>query len=103
MFKIRPGPDGILKLIGRLDASEAAGAMGVLIKVDHSLTADCSELDYISSAGLGVIMETYKRLRAQGLGLRLVNVSPHVWNVFRYVGLDRVIEIEQTGPSRPSS
>jgi hypothetical protein len=32
-----------------------------------------------------------------------VNVSPHVWNVFRYVGLDRVIEIEQTGPSRPSS
>ena len=98
MFKIRPGPDGVLRLIGRLDASEAEGAMGVLLKVDHSLTADCSELDYISSAGLGVIMETYKRLHALGHGLRLVNVSPHVRNVFRYVGLDRVIEIDQAGP-----
>ena len=103
MFKIRPGPDGVLKLIGRLDASEAEGAMGILLKVDHSLTADCSELDYISSAGLGVIMETYKRLHARGLGLRLVNLSPHIRNVFRYVGLDRVIEIDQPDPSHPDS
>ena len=30
------------------------------------VTADCGELDYISSAGLGVIMETYKRLHGPG-------------------------------------
>ena len=40
--------------------------MAALLKVDHSLTADCGELDYISSAGLGVIMETYKRLHCPG-------------------------------------
>ena len=90
-------------LIGRLDASEAEGALEVLVKVDHSLTADCSELDYISSAGLGVIIETYKRLQARGLGLRLVNVSPHIRNVFRYVGLDRVIEIDPAIPPHPES
>ena len=101
MFEIRPGSDGVLELVGRLDASEAQGAMDVLLKVDHPLTADCSKLDYISSAGLGVIMETYKRLHARGLGLRLVNVSPHIRNVFRYVGLDRVIEIDQPGPPHP--
>lgn len=103
MFAIRPGRDGALRLIGRLDASEAEGAMKVLLEVDHSLTADCGELDYISSAGLGVIMETYKRLHARGLGLRLVKVSPHIRNVFRYVGLDRVIDIDQAGPSPPDS
>lgn len=93
MFEIRPDHDGGLRLIGRLDASEAEAAMDVLRKVDHPLVADCSELDYISSAGLGVIMETYKRLHGRGFGLRLVNVSAHIRNVFRYVGLDRVIEI----------
>ena len=103
MFEIRPGSDGVLELVGRLDASEAQRAMDVLLKVDHPLTADCSELDYISSAGLGVIMETYKRLHARGFGLRLVNVSPHIRNVFRYVGLDRVIEIDQPGPPHPES
>lgn len=103
MFEIRPGDGGGLRLIGRLDASEAEGAMAVLLKVDRPLTADCSELDYISSAGLGVIMETYKRLHALGFGLRLVSVSPHIRNVFRYVGLDRVIEIDPTGPPHPES
>jgi anti-sigma B factor antagonist len=98
MFEIRPGRDGVLRLIGRLDASEAEGAMAALLEVDRPLVADCAELEYISSAGLGVVMETYKRLHARGFGLRLVNVSPHVRNVFRYVGLDRVIEIDQAAP-----
>lgn len=93
MFQIQPGDDGALRLIGRLDASEADEAMAALLEIDHSLTADCGALDYISSAGLGVIMETYKRLHARGFSLRLVNVSPHIRNIFRYVGLDRVIEI----------
>ena len=45
MFEIRPGDEGGLRLVGRLDASEAEGAMDVLLKVDHPLVADCSELD----------------------------------------------------------
>jgi anti-sigma B factor antagonist len=100
MFEIRPGQDGDVKLIGRLDASEAEGAMSALLGVDRPLVADCSELEYISSAGLGVFMETYKRLHSRGFGLRLVNVSPHIRNVFRYVGLDRVIEIDPAAPPR---
>jgi anti-sigma B factor antagonist len=93
MFEIRPGSDGRVRLIGRLDASEAEHAMAALRQIDHSVTADCAELDYISSAGLGVIMETYKRLHGMGLDLRLVNVPPRIRNVFRYAGLDQVIDI----------
>ena len=93
MFEIRSGGEQTLRLIGRLDASAAPEAMAFLLKIDYSMTADCGELDYISSAGLGVIAETYKRLHGIGLHLRLVNVPPRIRTVFRYAGLDQVIEI----------
>ena len=93
MFEIRTGSDGSIRLIGRLDASEAQNAMTALSRIDHSVTADCGELDYISSAGLGVIIETYKRLHGLGFSLRLVNVPPRIRNVFRYAGLDQVIDL----------
>jgi anti-sigma B factor antagonist len=93
MFEIRPGSDGGIRLIGRLDASAAEGAMAALRQLVDSVTADCAELDYISSAGLGVILETYKRLHGLGLDLRLVNVPPRIRNVFRYAGLDQVLDI----------
>jgi len=92
MFDIRDG-EGTIRLIGRLDAAESEGALSRLNRIDRSVTADCRELDYISSAGLGVIMETWKRLHALGSTLRLTNVAPRIRNVFRYSGLDQVIEI----------
>ncbi len=93
MFEIRSG-EGTIRLIGRLDAAEAQGALAVLTQIEQSVTADCRELDYISSAGLGVIMQTWKRLHSLGSNLRLTNVTPRIRNVFHYAGLDQVIEIE---------
>lgn len=94
MFEMRWEGAGNLKLVGRLDAAAAEGAMPALKDLATPLTVDFAALEYISSAGLGVIMEMYKQLRGRGLTLRLVNLSPHVRNVFRYSGLDRVIEIQ---------
>jgi anti-sigma B factor antagonist len=93
MFRIDLAGDGIARLVGRLDASAAPAAMTTLTAIDHALTADCAELEYISSAGLGVVMETYKRLHGRGLAFRLIHLSPAVRNVFRYSGLDQVIDI----------
>lgn len=92
MFRIVQA-DGGVRLEGRLDAAAAPSAMETLASIDHSLTADCAGLEYISSAGLGVIMETFKRLRGRGLDFRLIHLSPAVRNVFRYSGLDQVIDI----------
>jgi len=58
------------------------------------LRLDCSELDYISSAGLGVLIELHKRLVAAGQTLTLANLVPRVRNVFMYAGLDRLLNIE---------
>ena len=94
MFEMAIGDDGRVKLKGRLDAAEADRALEELGAVDGPVTMDFAELDYISSAGIGVIIETFKRLKAGGHDFRLVSMTPRVRNVFTYAGLDRLLKIE---------
>jgi anti-sigma B factor antagonist len=93
MFSIQVESDAV-KFTGRLDASAAEEARATLRELSGSMTADFSGLEYISSAGLGLIIETHKRLSSQGHTLRLVNLTPRVRNIFAYAGLDRLLRIE---------
>ena len=65
MFKITTGEGNILHLEGRLDASQAESAKVEFNKIQESTVVDFSGLDYISSAGLGVLLMTQKRLIAK--------------------------------------
>ena len=94
MFEIKFGDKGEVLLDGRFDASQTAGAKSVLAEITDSRVVDCSNLEYISSAGLGVLLMTQKRLKAAGGELSLVNVNHHIRDVFRYSGLDQVFKIE---------
>jgi anti-anti-sigma factor len=94
MFKLEIEPGGLVRLKGRLDASEADQATVDLETVEGPITLDCSELEYISSAGLSVVLITYKRLMAEGHAFRLVNLQPKVRNVFTYAGLHRILQLE---------
>ena len=94
MFEIKPGGDGEIALCGRLDAAEAEKALDTLQAIAGSTTADCSELEYISSAGIGVIVQTHKRLVDAGHTLKLVKLTPRVRNVFTYAGLHKFLVIE---------
>jgi anti-anti-sigma factor len=94
MFDIEIGTAGNVKLVGRLDAAEADRAQQIFRGFNHPLTADFSDLEYISSAGIAVLIETYKRLTAAGHAFRLTNMKPRVRNVFTYAGLDRLLQIE---------
>jgi anti-anti-sigma factor len=94
MLEIRTPSSGQVELVGRLDASEAERADQALRAMTGSLRLDCSGLDYISSAGLGVLIELHKRLLAAGQTLTLANLGPRVRNVFMYAGLDRLLNIE---------
>ncbi len=89
--------DGSVLVKGRLDASQAAAAQAFLDKVSGKVTLDCSALEYVSSAGLGVLLKTQKRLMASAGGLRLVRVSPHIHNIFQFSGFDQLFEIEPAG------
>jgi anti-sigma B factor antagonist len=94
MLEIRTPSTGQVQLVGRLDAAEAERADEALRALPGSLRLDCAELDYISSAGLGVLIELHKRLLAAGQTLTLANLVPRVRNVFMYAGLDRLLNIE---------
>jgi anti-sigma B factor antagonist len=94
MFAIEKSPDGNVVISGRLDAAEAPNAQAFLDGVAGTVTLDCRGLEYISSAGLGVLLKTQKRLMATGGKLRLAGVSRHLQDIFGYSGFDRLFEIE---------
>ncbi len=94
MFAIDKSPDGNVVISGRLDAAQAPTAQAFLDHIDGTVTLDCRGLEYISSAGLGVLLKTQKRLLAAGGKLRLAGVSRHLQDIFGYSGFDRLFEIE---------
>ena len=96
MLAIDFGPEGsgIVVVAGRLDASQAAAAQTFLDALQGTVTLDCSGLEYISSAGLGVLLKTQKRLLAAAGKLKLTGVNRHLQDIFRYSGFDQIFEIE---------
>jgi anti-sigma B factor antagonist len=94
MLTIEAGPDGSVALAGRLDAVQAPQAQAAFDRLAGRVVVDCKALDYISSAGLGVLLKTQKRLLGAGGGLRLVGVSRHIRDIFVYSGFDQILEIE---------
>jgi anti-sigma B factor antagonist len=94
MLKIESGTNGVVVVAGRLDAAQAQAAQSFLDGVSGAVTLDCSRLEYISSAGLGVLLKTQKRLLASSGKLRLVGVSRHLGDIFQYSGFDQIFEIE---------
>jgi len=94
MFAIDNGPTGSVVISGRLDAAQSPTAQAFLDGVEGTVTLDCTGLEYISSAGLGVLLKTQKRLLASGGKLRLSGVNRHLQDIFGYSGFDQLFEIE---------
>lgn len=94
MLAIEYGANGEVVIAGRLDAAQCTAAQAFLDRVQGPITLDCTRLEYISSAGLGVLLKTQKRLMASAGGLRLSGVNRHLQDIFQYSGFDQIFEIE---------
>ena len=94
MLAIDFGGEGVVVIAGRLDAAQSPVAQSFLDKVQGPITLDCTGLEYISSAGLGVLLKTQKRLMAANGKMRLAGVKGHLRDIFQYSGFDRIFEIE---------
>jgi anti-sigma B factor antagonist len=94
MLSIDYDDGGSVVVKGRLDAAQSPAAQSFLDRVEGTVTLDCRGLEYISSAGLGVLLKTQKRLLASGGKLRLAGVNRHVQDIFGYSGFDQLFEIE---------
>lgn len=91
-----------LVLRGRYDASHAADfarQLDTLIDAGaQRIILDFSEVAYISSSILRVLVLAHRKISALQGDLVLVNVPPRVMRVFHLVGLDRVLHFESFSP-----
>ncbi|WP_406535293.1 STAS domain-containing protein [Methanobrevibacter sp.] len=59
-----------------------------------SLTLDFADLEYISSAGLRVLIATQKKLKSEGIPFVIKNVNDAINEIFRMSGFDKILKIE---------
>ena len=90
MFEAELKGNNKIMLTGRFDASQVDKAKKVFDSVANSCEVDFTDLEYISSAGLSVLLVTQKRLSESGKSLKLTNMNKHIRDVFRYAGFDTV-------------
>ena len=82
------GESAALALSGRLDTStapELEAALEEALKNAQKLTIDFEKLEYISSAGLRVILKAQKVMNGRG-GMALLHVPEAVMEVFDITG-----------------
>lgn len=87
----------VLNLAGFLDAHTAPkfeDELLDLIKEERTnIIVNLKDLDYISSAGLGVFMGFIEEIREKGGDIKLSNMSPKVYKVFDLLGFPALYEI----------
>jgi len=94
MFDIILGENDKVILSGRFDASQVERAESFFSNVEQSVIIDFKKLEYISSAGLGVLLAVNKKLSDSGNSVKLINMNEHIRDIFRYAGFDKIFEIE---------
>ena len=85
-----------IALEGRLDTTTAPDLekeIKAVIESADALTLDFSKLDYISSAGLRVLLSAHKAMSKKG-GMKVVNVNELVREVFDVTGFSDILTIE---------
>ena len=86
----------VIEIVGRLDTNTAP-ALGKTISDDVSdsqdLVLDFKGLEYISSAGLRVLLAAQKKMQKSG-SLKLINVCEGIMDVFDMTGFADILTIE---------
>ena len=63
------------------------------------IVADCRNLSYISSAGLGVFMSFIEEIREKGGDIKLAGIAPKVYQVFEVLGFHELFDIVADVPA----
>jgi anti-sigma B factor antagonist len=79
---------------GRLDTTTSPELEAQLdLNGITDLTFDMKELDYVSSAGLRLLLKAQKQMNTQG-DMRLVNVNDIVMEVFEVTGFSSILKVK---------
>ncbi len=94
--KTQNDSDLTIALVGRLDtmtAPELEAELSNDLPGAQTLTLDFADLDYISSAGLRVLLSAHKAMSGKG-GMKVKNVNEIVREVFEVTGFADILDIE---------
>ena len=85
----------VLNISGRLDTTTAPRLETGFMKIEatcKSLILDLAKLEYISSAGLRVLLKMQKTMAAKG-GMKLLHVNKTIMEVFEITGFSDILNI----------
>lgn len=95
-IKINQEKDSVTIMpIGRLDtitAPEFEQEIKKYISISN-LHVDFKELDYISSAGLRVLLAAYKTIKKHGGTMKLYHLNDQVMEVFEITGFKKIFKL----------
>ncbi|MGN0613521.1 MAG: STAS domain-containing protein [Porcipelethomonas sp.] len=94
--KKKNGENLVISLEGRLDTSTAPqleAEIGECLAGIKNLTVDMNALDYISSAGLRVLLKAQKQMNTQG-SMKVTNVNDSIMEVFDITGFTDILTVE---------
>jgi len=87
----------VMKPVGRLDSKTINAAetemFSYLEKGETRIVLDLSELDYISSSGLRLVLMMGKRLSLKGGKFALCGLKPHIREVFEISGFISIVTV----------
>jgi len=87
----------IIKITGELDASNAVRIDAELIflmsRGPKQIWIDGQDLDYVSSAGLGVFLSHLPTIKLNNINLVFFNLNAKIRNVFNILGLDELLQV----------
>lgn len=90
------GGNAVISLGGRLDTTTAPdfeAAAKEVVEVANELVLDFKDLEYISSAGLRVILSVQKSMKHKG-GMKVIHVNEDVMEIFEVTGFSEILTIE---------
>lgn len=93
--KIQDGDTLTMKLWGKLDTTSAPKLeeeLNLITDDASNLIFDFKELNYLSSAGLRVILAAHKKMVKNG-GLKIKNVNDTIMDVFTITGFSDILTI----------
>ena len=96
IIKKQDGTTLTVALEGRLDtvtSPQLEGELRTAVNGVSELVMDLSSLDYVSSAGLRVLLSAQKVMNKQG-GMTIRNVKPEIMEIFEVTGFVDILTIE---------
>lgn len=95
--QIKKGNTITIEIDGRLEtgtAPELEVELNKVVPVCQDLILDFAKLEYVSSAGLRVLLTAQKTMNAKGGNMKIININDVVREVFNITGFTSILTIE---------